>query len=305
MSPEYDVLVVGDYCLDLIFTGLPNLPQLGREVFGSGFAMIPGGTYNNAVAMHRLGLKVAWAADFGNDDFSQFVETRALQEGLPESHFVHHSRALRNITAALSFPEERAFVTYYDTPPSLPAAMKALPRVSARMVYLPGVYHGPFLDAGLLLVRAKKMRMVMGGNFGDEVRLDMPSVRRACQSADLFLPNADEARRMTGIQELDRAIRRLAEVCPLVVVKDGPNGAFACSRGEILHMAALSLQPVDTTGAGDCFDAGFVKAWLEGRPLADCLRWGNIVGGLSTLALGGTGRFISSADVEQRLNSLG
>jgi len=54
---------------------------------------------------------------------------------------------------------------------------------------------------------------------------------------------------------------------------------------------------VDTTGAGDCFDAGFIMAWLAGRTVEDCLRWGNVVGGLSTLAPGGAGRVITPNDV--------
>jgi sugar/nucleoside kinase (ribokinase family) len=58
---------------------------------------------------------------------------------------------------------------------------------------------------------------------------------------------------------------------------------------------------VDTTGAGDCFNAGFIKAWLDQRPLEECLKWGNIVGGLSTLALGGTGQVTTVKEVEEWL----
>jgi sugar/nucleoside kinase (ribokinase family) len=118
---------------------------------------------------------------------------------------------------------------------------------------------------------------------------------------DLFLPNALEARRMTGMADLMAAIRTLAKLCPLVVVKDGPAGAYACAGAEILHAPAIPVTPVDTTGAGDCFNAGFIKAWLDGRPLIECLRWGNIVGGLSTLARGGTGCVVTVADVEKYL----
>ena len=82
MAASYDILVVGDYCLDLIFTGLPAMPALGKEIFSSGCTMLPGGSYNAAVAMHRLGLRVGWASDFGNDDFSRFVMDHARQEGL-------------------------------------------------------------------------------------------------------------------------------------------------------------------------------------------------------------------------------
>ena len=110
--PRYDVIVVGGYFVDLIFNGLPQFPVLGKEIVGSGFEMLPGGAYNAALAMHRLGLKVGWAADFGDDDFSRFTLERARAEGLDDALFVHHRRPLRRITAALSYPEERAFITY-------------------------------------------------------------------------------------------------------------------------------------------------------------------------------------------------
>ncbi len=298
---KYDVLLFGDYFLDLIFTGLPEMPALGREIFGTGFAMIPGGAFNSALAMHRLGLKVGWAADFGNDDFSRWVAERARAEGLDISLFVWHDRPLRRVTVALSYPEDRAFVTYTDPDPQLPAAMKALATASARVVCLSGVYYGGLLDAGLLLVRARRMKLVMDGNSGDDVVLANPAVRKAVKSVDVFLPNAAEARRMTGCADIEAALRELGALCPLVVIKDGAAGAHAIADGQIYHAPALPVTPVDTTGAGDCFNAGFIKAWLAGRPIAECLRWGNVVGGLSTTAPGGTARVVSLEEVQRWL----
>ena len=301
MAQSYDVLVAGSYSLDLIFTGLPHLPRLGEELLVSGFAMIPGESYNSAVAMHRLGLRVGWAGDFGDDDFSRFALKEARREGLDDSLFVHHQRPLRRISVAASLPEDRAFLTYYDPEPRLPAILKAMAAASAGMIYLPGLYYGPFLDAGLRLARLKRMKVLMDGNMGEPVSLEDPTVRKAVSSADLFLPNAREARCLTGLDDLAEALHVLGELCPLVVVKDGPHGASAIQGGQVYHASGLGLQPVDTTGAGDCFNAGFIKAWLEERPVQECLRWGNIVGGLSTLGMGATGRVVRLEDVQRYL----
>ena len=263
--------------------------------------MVPGGAYNAALAMHRLGLKVGWAADFGDDDFSRFTLERARAEGLDDTLFVHHRRPLRRITAALSYPEDRAFITYVDPAPGTPAALKALVAASAGVLYISGVYHGNLYNAGSALVRAKRMKVFMDGNSDDEVTLANPAVRRSLQSVDAFLPNAAEARRMTGKADLDEAMAALAVLCPLVVVKDGVNGSHARAGGQTLHAPGIAVASVDTTGAGDCFSAGFLKAWFDDRPLAECLRWGNVVGGLSTTALGGTGRRVTTADVERLL----
>lgn len=294
---RFDILVLGDYFLDLVFTGLPAFPELGKEIFASGFAMLPGGAFNSAAAMQRLGLRVGWAVDFGADDFSRFVLAQAAAEGLDEALFVHHDRPLRRITVSASYPQDRAFITYMDPDPAMPAAMKALATTTSRAAYLPGVYYGKLFTAGLLLLRAKRMKLIMDGNSGDDVVLTNPAVRRAVQSADLFLPNASEARRLTGQTDLAQALDDLAALCRLVVVKDGGNGAYACAGGQIIQEPAISAPVIDTTGAGDCFNAGFVKAWLEGRSLADCLRWGNVVGGLSTTERGGTTRVVTSEEV--------
>ncbi len=306
MNSAYDVLVLGDYCLDLVFTGLPKLPELGVEVTASGFDYLPGGGgFTCAVSLARLGLRVGWAVDFGNDTMSAFVRRRAIEEGLESSLFVDHARPLRRITVAASFPADRAFLAYYDPDPPVPAAMRALATTSPRLVVVPGIYHGPLLLPARAMLRLRGAKLAMDGNSTEDTTLEKASVRRAVGSADLFLPNALEARRLTGEQDLARAMARLLEFCPLVIIKDGARGAYACARGEaMVHSPAIEIQPLDTTGSGDAFDAGFIAAWLEGRPLTTCLAWGNIVGGLSTLGRGGTGVRTTRREIEARLSTL-
>jgi sugar/nucleoside kinase (ribokinase family) len=306
VNPAYDVLVLGDYCLDLIFTGLPKLPELGVEIVANGFDSVPGGGgFTCAVSLARLGLRVGWAVDFGDDAMSAFVRRRAIEEGLDASLFVDHARPLRRITVAASFPDDRAFLAYYDPDPPLPAAMRALAATSARIVFVPGIYHGPLLAPARAMLKLRGAKLAMDGNSTEDTTLEKASVRRAVGSADLFLPNALEARRLTGEADLGRAMARLLELCPLVIIKDGARGAYACARGEaIVHAPAIALEPLDTTGSGDAFDAGFIAAWLEGRPLTTCLAWGNIVGGHSTLGRGGTGVRTTRREVEARLGAL-
>jgi sugar/nucleoside kinase (ribokinase family) len=74
--------------------------------------------------------------------------------------------------------------------------------------------------------------------------------------------------------------------------------------GRVLAIPAFPIEPVDTTGAGDSFDAGFLHAWLEGRPLRECLRWGAACGSLSTRGLGGTSRQATVEEVEQLVASV-
>ncbi|HPH95494.1 MAG TPA: carbohydrate kinase family protein [Anaerolineaceae bacterium] len=300
---KYDVLALGDYYIDYIFTGLPSFPELGKEVFSQQFAAVPGGTYNAVIAMHRLGVKVGWAGDFGNDEFSKQVMAAARQEGLDCSLFEVHKQALRKITVSASFADDRAFISYCDPDPALPAGLKRLPTTSARVLFLPGLYTGDLLEVGSRLVKLKGMKLVMDGNSSHATLAETPGLEKVLRLADVFMPNAREARRITGLDDLEGALRRLGEFCRLVVVKDGANGSYACQNQTITYARGMKVEPVDTTGAGDCFDAGFITAWLEGKPMALCLKWGNVVGALSTTALGGTGRVITRNEVETCLKN--
>ena len=306
MASSYDVLVIGSYSVDLIFSGMPEFPQLGKDVVSTDFKMTPGEAFISAVTMHRLGIKVGWAADFGNDDYSRFAIQCAREEGLDEALFVIHDRPYRRISAAASFPHERGFLTYYDPDPQIPAAITALSKSFAKVVYIPGLYYGLFLDAGVKLTRFKKMKMVMDGNssYGDIIGKTRKSaaIRTAIKQVDIFLPNAQEALRLTGELNLELAIRRLGDYCPFVVIKDGSNGSLAYFNHEITRVPGITVNPVDTTGAGDNFNAGFLHAWLEHQSVETCLKWGNITGALSTTQLGGTTRKISVEEVRKTLS---
>jgi sugar/nucleoside kinase (ribokinase family) len=305
MTQRFDVIVVGSYSVDLIFTGMDEMLQPGKDVVARDFKMTPGEAFIAAVSMHRLGINVGWAADFGNDDFSQLALQFAREEGLDESLFVHHDRPYRRISAAASYPEERGFLTYYDPDPPILAALPALLKSNAEILYIPALYFGKFFNLGKKITRLKKMKIVMDGNSSSGNLLgstkQATAMKSAIKSSDIFMPNALEARRLTDESNLETAIHKLGELCPIVVVKDGSNGSFGLVNGQLKHALAISIDSKDTTGAGDNFNAGFLRAWLDKQPLDVCLQWGNIAGGLSATELGGTTRRITNEEIRKYL----
>jgi sugar/nucleoside kinase (ribokinase family) len=305
MTLSFDVIVVGSYSIDLIFSGMDELPQLGKEVISKDFKMTPGEAFITAVSMHRLGIKVGWAADFGNDDFSNFALDLSRQEGLDESLFIHHNRPYRRISVSASYPHDRGFLTFHDSDPSVPAALSIISKSQAKVILIPGLYYGWLLDVGKQLIKIKKMKLFMDGNssYGDIYNNSRESkaIRKALKYADVFLPNAQEAQRLTGVMDLDLAIHQLGDLCPCVVIKDGSNGSHAYTNNRLHHVPAIPVNAIDTTGAGDNFNAGFIYAWLDGQPIDTCLKWGNILGGLSTTELGGTTYRITPDDVIETL----
>ncbi len=285
MPNDYDVLLIGGYFCDLIFTGLPGLPQLGAEVYGSGFEVVPGASFTTALALHRLGLRVGWSCDFGDDFFSRYVLDEVRAAGLDERLFRRHPRPLRRVTAALSFPHDRAFVSYHD-PFERPAAAPLVERHRPRCVLLTGLAYGP-AHAELVAAARRAGALVYMDCQSVSVTLETPGVAEALRAVDVFAPNEREALTLTGAASWEAALERLAELAPLVVLKRGGAGAVAQGRGVHAAAPALPVSVLDTTGAGDCFNAGFLYGRLRGRPLEECLRCGNVCGGLSTTAFGG------------------
>ena len=105
---------------------------------------------------------------------------------------------------------------------------------------------------------------------------------------DVFLPSERELCRITGSGELDEALARLGKVVPTIVVKRGARGVVVQSGEKRQEIVGLRVTPVDTIGAGDSFNAGFLYAYLRGCSMADAAWVGNVTGALSTLSFGGT-----------------
>jgi sugar/nucleoside kinase (ribokinase family) len=296
--PAYDVLLEGDYFCDLIFTGLPDMPRLGTEVVGTGFEMLPGGAFYPALAMHRLGLRTAWPANFGSDLFSQFVLDACRHGGIDDSLFRLHQRPLRLITVSLSFPHERAFVTFSDPPIETPLA-PLVRQYRPRCVLLSGLYLGQKLFDVAAAAREVGALIYMDCQ-AHNVTLATPGVAEALRAVNIFAPNAAEALALTAEVEVEAALAKLADLTPVVVIKCGGEGVIARCGDQVFCEPALPISAVDTTGAGDCFNAGFLYAYLRCVTLEVCLRCGNICGGLSTTAHGGLA-IPTAAQVEQWL----
>jgi sugar/nucleoside kinase (ribokinase family) len=299
MSTTCDVLLVGDYCCDLIFTGLPIMPSLGTEVYSTGFDMMPGGSFITALALHRLGLRTGWACDFGNDIFSRFVLELARQRGMDSSLFRLHDRPIRNISVSMSFPQDRAFVSYIDEREPL-SLMPLVEKHRPRCLLLPSLQFGESLVELTVATHQHGCLVYMDCQHTDET-LDTPGLAEALRGVDIFAPNATEALHLTGAATIEAAMARLAELAPLVVIKLGADGAMAQAGTQVIRVPGISVEVLETTGAGDCFNAGFLYGYLRGEPLETCLRCGNICGGLSTTACGGATAAPTAAEVEEWL----
>ncbi len=297
----YDVLVPGHYFCDVVFTGLPAFPALGKEIYCQDLNVVPGGMLNTVIAMKRLGVRVGWAGTLGNDFFSQYIREQVEREDLDLSLVSSVDRPLRRVTVCLPFASERAFVTYADPVPDIVAlARRHLQETRFRHLHFSGLLVDRRMPALLDECRARGIEVSMDCQHREET-LAQTLVRDIISRLDIFMPNAMEARRLSAEVELTQAADCLAELVPLLVIKDGAQGAHCRHEGMHYHAAALSCDPVDTTGAGDVFNAAFIAARLAGAGPETCLQHGTAAGSLSTL---GTGGCSTAPDMSELLAAL-
>jgi len=281
-----DVLLWGVYFVDIIFTDLPWIPRLGSEVFSRDLTITPGGPYNTALALRRLGISSAWSCDFGTDFFSKIVLERVAKEKLDQSLFTYHDYPIRRITAAFSLSDDRGFISFMDEIAQT-SPIDQMKEHKPKFLLLPHLHYGKHTINIFRTANELGIRILMDCQ-STEATLETTGVENALRSVDVFIPNKVEAIQLTGASSVEEALIILSRLTPLVIIKCGKDGAISIQNGEIIHAPAIEVQVVDTTGAGDCFNAGFLYGHLALKaPLSTCLKTANFCGGISATAAGG------------------
>jgi sugar/nucleoside kinase (ribokinase family) len=302
---DLDLLVLGDLNVDIILSGMANLPGPGMEETASDLDFRSGGSAANcARAAAKLGARVAFIGLVGGDSFADFALDGMSASGVNISYVRRAPDVKTGVTVSLSMAHERAFATYLGS-----IGRFALKDVDfsafdrARHLHVGGY----FLQRGLrgshraIFQRARERRLTTSLDVGwdpdQRWNGDLPGV---LEMVDLLLPNETEILHLTGEQDLATALARLAEKVPTLAVKLGADGALGRQGNVEVRASAYPVQALDTTALGDCFNAGFLLAHLEGRPLEHCLRFGNATAALAASRMGDD-RYPARAEVERLL----
>jgi sugar/nucleoside kinase (ribokinase family) len=280
---QTEVLVVGEYFCDLIFSGLAEVPRPGAEFFARSLTVTPGGCYNMALALTRLGIRTAWAADFGTDLFSQTVLEAAGRDGLDAAGFTRLDHHVQRVSAAFTHQGERGFISFSETE-VVPPEVALLDRLRPKWL-LQSFRYGPDWLAFIAAARARGARVFADCRNG-EFSLATPGVAEFLALCDVFSPNEAEALALTGAGDVETAAARLCALVPTLVVKRGERGALAFDHGRRLEVAAPAVEVVDTVGAGDAFNAGYLSGVLWDSGFAECVRLAVAGGSLSTTGAG-------------------
>jgi sugar/nucleoside kinase (ribokinase family) len=297
MEKQFDVLVVGELNVDLILNQIDKFPEIGKEVLANHMSLTLGSSSAIfASNLSTLGTSVAFSGKLGHDNFGDHIISSLKSRGVDTTHIIRSVKHATGTTIVLNYGEDRAMVTYqgamkYMTMQDIPEDLFS----SCRHLHLSSVFLQPGLtdDLGKLFQKAK--------SFGLTTSIDPQwdpaekweiGIQQLLPYVDVFMPNIKELCALTGAADLKEALNKIKSHSNIVVVKNGSEGAYLWDGSQLMHQPPfLNKEVVDSIGAGDSFDSGFIHKYLQGKSLKECLEFGALTGAINTTRSGGTNAF--------------
>ncbi len=300
-------LVIGDLNVDMIVSGAPQLPVLGHEIPCEDFQTVMGGAASIfACRLAQLGSEVDIFGKIGADINGDIALKNLRSSGVGTSKVKVQKEIKTGITISLTYPKNRALVTY----------MKGIDNLTESEI-TPEIFHGynHLHISSIYILRkllssiskvfseAKKQGLTTSLDTNADPLNKYEYINEILGHVDIFLPNDKEAKAIAGINSVNLALEKLNEKVPVVVIKRGEKGAVGRHKGKTVKVKPFSIKPVDTTGAGDSFDAGFIYYYLhKNKDFKASIEFANALGALSCLYIGGAEKMITEADVQAFMN---
>jgi sugar/nucleoside kinase (ribokinase family) len=299
---QLDVLVVGDLFLDLVMSGFKSWPRPGEESFAKKFHKeVGGGAAITACGLSKLGLQTGILGAVGKDD-GQWMLDQLRARGVDTTRIRVTPAEPTAFSVSISTALDRTFLTYNGANRELSTLMGDLIGITAddqvRHIHLAHAMDLANLQASFKAIKDNGWSLSVDVGWHPEWYADARAVA-ALKLVDIFFPNEREAVAVTQETEPHRMLDAFQRMgLHRVALKLGKDGAALLWDTEICLQKPGKIDAVDTTGAGDCFDAGFLYAWLNRMEPALCLKAGAACGEMSTRALGGIAGFPSKEELE-------
>ncbi len=299
MKP-FDLLVAGEINPDLILSGnvIPEFGQVEKLVDSATLA-IGSSSAIFACGAARLGLKVAFVGKCGDDVFGRFMLDEMQKRGLDVTNVIIVPGGATGLTVSLNRGNDRAMLTHLGLIAELQASdiADSLLR-QARHLHVASYFLQTKLQPDLtaLFKRARSLGLTTSLDTNYDPSEQWIGFDDLLAVTNVFLPNEAEAKSLTGAENVEEAANRLrlalsgveGSKVETVAIKLGAQGALGMSQSQSVRVASIPVNVVDTVGAGDSFDAGFIFGYLQGWSLERSLKLGTICGALSTQKAGGT-----------------
>jgi sugar/nucleoside kinase (ribokinase family) len=292
-SPKtYDLLVAGEINPDLILSGNVK-PEFGQveKLVDSAALTIGSSSAIFACGAARLGLKVAFVGICGDDVFGRFMLDEMSKRGVDVSHVIIRPDGQTGLSVILNQQSDRAILTHSG----LIAELQALDiadslLVQARHLHVASYFLQTKLQSDLpsLFKRTHSLGLTTSLDTNYDPSEKWTGFDELLAVTNVFLPNETEAESLTGAENVEEAATRLGSKVEALAIKLGKDGALGMSKSQRVQVKSIPVNVIDTVGAGDSFDAGFIYGYLNGWELEKSLRLACVCGALSTQQAGGT-----------------
>jgi len=283
------VLCIGRLYCDLVFSGVPKMPVAGEEVFAKKLSThAGGGAFITAAYLAAADQKVSLCSTIPSGPFGEVIEAEIQRSGIDLSQCLKASAETSpQVTVAITSSSDRAFLTNRSglaIPNTVTAAMDDSELSHVHIAELATLSEFPELTQ---MAKDRGLTTSLDCSWDEDLIRD-PASRELLKGIDVFLPNEKELRTLFYIEgQIAEHQAEILRHVPVIAVKRGENGADLVTETSIITAPAVSCEVVDTTGAGDAFNAGFIFSWINGRPLQECLKAGNLNGAEATRHIGG------------------
>lgn len=294
---KIDVIVIGELNVDIILNNIGSLPQVGKEIIADYMEVTLGSSSAIfASNLSALGANVAFIGKIGEDNFARVVIDSLNARNVDTTHIIRSDRLNTGATIVLVYDQDRANITYPGAMYDLRLTDIDFPFLStARHMHFATCFMQPGIKADLpvLFRRAKESGLTtsLDAQWDPLEKWDLP-LDSLLPYVDIFLPNMQEFKFLTRSNSLEEGIGKIGPYSHFVVVKNGSDGAYGWDGSRLFHQPAfVNSDVVDTVGAGDSFDAGFIRDFIRNKPFLSCLETGALAGAVNTTMAGGTGAF--------------
>ena len=304
---KYDVLVIGDINPDIIITGLKKYPGPGEEILVDDLNIAPGGgAAISSLALAKLGLNIAIYGCIGKDLFSKMLLDNLVEVGVDITNVTILDDTKAGTSIVLTDEKDRSFITYRGALDKLDLySISDEVLGNCDFCFLHNYDHNKIDEYLNLAIRLNKLgkKIIFDVGYDESEEWD-PKVFELLTKVDLFIPDELEALCFSGKKTISEALSQLSTFCPKVVIKAGNKGAFALKNGSVINVPCFPTTVIDSTGAGDSFDAGFIYGMVKGYSLDNSLKLANYIGSLSVSAIGGSNGIPDTKEIWEKIEKL-
>jgi sugar/nucleoside kinase (ribokinase family) len=288
----YDLIVAGEINPDLIISG-DVVPEFGQvEKLVDTFNLTIGSSsVIFACGAARLGLRVAFVGVCGDDVFGNFMLEKMRERNIDVGNVIIKKEGQTGFSVILSRESDRAILTYPGLIPDLGAEdIPDLLLHQSKHLHVASYFLQTKLrpDLPALFRKAREFGLSTSLDTNYDPSEEWAGLDKLLPATNVFLPNEKEAVSISGEPNVEMAAKKLAANVEVLAVKMGKVGAMGVNEKQILKVPSISVKVIDTVGAGDSFDAGFVFGYLNKWGLEKTLKLACVCGALSTQKAGGT-----------------